>query len=254
MKRLTELLSLAVLVLLTGCSVFRQEKTLRVGVSPNYPPLTFMKDGRLAGFEIDLIKKIARNSGRKIEFKTMPFTQLRRALLEKKIDLVIGGISVTAERQKLVSFTEPVIKGGLMPIIRKKDINKYSRIDMLKGDKTLRLGVENGTTGDDYATKNFPLAKVKRYDSADMAIWALKRNEVDIVIHDAPISWNVSKNELMPLYISLTTEYYAWAFRKGEEKKMEFLNTELLKLRTNMELRELWKKWVPSITRITYEN
>lgn len=249
------LLSLVVSVVIgffaIGCSSF-EDKPLVVGVTPNLPPLVSIKDGKLVGFEIDLMNRVGEMIGRKIQYKRYPLTQLKRALLDGEVDIVIGGISRTVEREKNVSFTYDIAKGGQMHIVRVEDFSKYAHPDLINGMKGVRIGVENATTGDDYATKTFKNAKIMRYDSAKTALWALKKKDIDIVIHDAPTSWSCKEKELTPVYQALTTEYYAWAFRKGDEKKLKPVNDALFELKKSLELRSLWLKWVPMTTTVTY--
>jgi len=151
-----------------------------------------------------------------------------------------------------VSFTDTFIKAGQMHIVRKKNFAKYAQSSLLGRIKGLKIGVENRTTGDQLATKKFKNAAINRYDSAETALWALKKGEIDIVIHDAPTSWACNDPALMPIYYALNTEFYAWAFRKGDERRFQYINGALFKLRKSLELNSMWRKWVPSTTTVSY--
>src|SRR5215467_12367437 len=80
---------------------------LRVGISPDYPPLAF-KDVRfgLVGIEVELANQLGKQMGKQIQFVEMPFPDLINALLEQKIDIIMSGMSVTTDRVKLVNFTD----------------------------------------------------------------------------------------------------------------------------------------------------
>jgi ABC-type amino acid transport substrate-binding protein len=239
-------------VLLSSCSSVLRQDVVIVGVSPNYPPLTFEKDGKLSGFEIDLLNEVEKITDLKFEYKVIPFQQLGKALLEGDVDMVIGGISITKERKKRYLFTEPIVKGGLMHIVRNADLGKFANMDLMKCDTDLTIGVEASTTGDEFAQKNFKESCIKRYDSAETALWALKNKDVDVVIHDAPVSWTCNDVQLTPLFNALTTEYYAWGLRDGEVNRVIKINDALHTLETTFKLSALWKKWVPSTTTITF--
>lgn len=236
-----------------GCSTLcLNEKVLNVGVAANFPPLVSEKDGKLVGFEIDLLDEVAEQTGRKVVYKQYPLTQLKRALFDGEVDMVIGGITANSKRNKQVSFTDTFIKAGQMHIVRKKDFSRYAQADLLGRMKGLKIGVENRTTGDDLATKKFKNAAIKRYDSAETALWSLKKGEVDIVIHDAPTSWSCKDPVLAPIYFALNTEFYAWAFRKGEERRFQDVNEAIFNLRKSLKLNSMWQKWVPSTTTVSY--
>lgn len=240
-------------VLIAGCSSLGlNDKTLTVGVSANFPPLVSAGSDELVGFEIDLMNKVAEMTGKKVVYKEYPFTQLRRALLEGEIDVIIGGITVNPERKQHVSFTDTFIKAGQMHIVRKKEFSKYAQPSLLGRIEDLKIGVENRTTGDQLATKKFKKATINRYDSAQTALWALKKGEIDIVIHDAPTSWSCDDPALAPIYYALNTEFYAWAFRKGEERRFEDINAALFNLRKSLKLNSMWRSWVPSTTTVSY--
>lgn len=70
-------------------SSYIHKKTLIVGTSASLYPWNFKgKNGKLRGFQVDLIKKAAILMGKKVVFKVMPYKQLYQALKEGKIDII----------------------------------------------------------------------------------------------------------------------------------------------------------------------
>ena len=241
------------MILVNGCtSLDKSNSTIVVGVTPNFPPLVNKVDGEFVGFEVDLLKKIAADVDKNIVFKEYPFTGLYKALEEKEVDLVIGGISNTRKRSSKVSFTESVLVGGQMHIVRRDDYTYLAVPALIKRKKNIRIGVENRTTGDDYATAQFKNAKIIRYDSAETALWSLKKGNVDVVIHDAPTSWNCSDPALKPVFRQLTKEPYGWAYRKGEEARFSSISKALKKFKMAPAFQTMWKQWTPQVTTITF--
>jgi ABC-type amino acid transport substrate-binding protein len=45
-----------------------KQKTLRVGITPSYPPLIFKLDDKIAGIEKDLAQQLGKELNRKVEF------------------------------------------------------------------------------------------------------------------------------------------------------------------------------------------
>ena len=93
----------------------KQRGTLRVGMSTFVPWAMRDKQGELIGFEIDVAKRLAADSGLKIEFVPTAWDGIIPALLASKFDVIIGGMSITEERAKSVLFTTPYSHHTLSP-------------------------------------------------------------------------------------------------------------------------------------------
>lgn len=75
------------------------EKVLRVGGEATYPPFLFKDEhGHYVGFEMDLIKAVAKEIGAEVAYTDMPFSQFMTAVENKKVDVVISAVEGTAER------------------------------------------------------------------------------------------------------------------------------------------------------------
>ena len=94
--------------------------TLRVGVSENRPFAYKDRRGELRGFSVDLLKSLSSELGLKLKFESMDFSRKIRSLENGKIDLAVGGISVTHERaRKGILFTYPTMNAGLTILVKK---------------------------------------------------------------------------------------------------------------------------------------
>eukprot|EP00487_Bulimina_marginata_P010867 TRINITY_DN6064_c0_g1_i1.p1 TRINITY_DN6064_c0_g1~~TRINITY_DN6064_c0_g1_i1.p1 ORF type:complete len:107 (-),score=20.64 TRINITY_DN6064_c0_g1_i1:48-320(-) len=71
------------------------------------------KQGDLVGFEIDVAKRLAEDSGWKVEFVPTAWDGIIPSLLSNKFDVIIGGMSITEARAKSVLFTEPYSHSGV---------------------------------------------------------------------------------------------------------------------------------------------
>lgn len=239
-------LLLMIVLLLTGCA---SGPDLRVGISPNYPPVVFMKDGELAGIEPELARQLGKQTGRRISYEIIPFDRLISALQEGRIDLVMAGMSVTPDRQKLVSFTDSYMKIGQMLLIREKDVRRFPHalFDQAAG---VRVGVERGTTGEQFAIKTFTWGGLTHFDTTDAAVRALEQGGIDCFVHDAPTVWRFSADlatqrpGLIGLFEPLTDEPLAWAVRTNDRALLEQLNRELAIMKQNGTLQEILNRWV----------
>ena len=117
----------AVLIALTGLSQaavqqdlaaasvlenIKKRGSLRVGMATFVPWAMRDKKGDLIGFEIDVATKVAKDMGVDIEFVPTAWSGIIPALLAKKFDVIIGGMSITGARNLTINFTAPYAHSG----------------------------------------------------------------------------------------------------------------------------------------------
>lgn len=222
--------------------------TLVVGLNPEYRPLVYKEGRKLTGIEPATAKELGKLLKKKIEFKEYPWAELIPALEKGDIDVIMSGMSVTAERSKRISFTQPYLEIGQMAIIRKADIGRLSQPRaMYKAG--IRVGVEPGTTGEQYVKEYVPEVEIKPYKNPEAGFTALKNKDIDFFIHDAPTSWNLAQDSdwpsLMALYKPLTKESLAWAVNKNNSALLDTLNEALNTLRNTGMLNQIQYHWIP---------
>jgi ABC-type amino acid transport substrate-binding protein len=113
----------------------------------------------------------------------------------------------------------------------------------------VRIGVEPGTTGAAFAENKLTEAQVSFYADPPSAFAALRSDEIDLYIHDAPTSWLLAttsdNRDLISQYKALTEEQLAWAVRKDDERLAQLLNAALRTLKGNGTLRYILNRWIP---------
>jgi len=85
-----------------------KEKGLTVAIMPNYPPMDF-KDpatNQLTGVDYDLGQAIGEKLGVKINWQEIAFEQMVNAVVTRRVDLVMSGMTDTKERQQVVNFID----------------------------------------------------------------------------------------------------------------------------------------------------
>ena len=111
------LLILCVFLVFTSPTLAK--KTLKVAIEPSFPPFELQgKDGKLDGFDVDLIKAIGKAANFEVAFQTMQFDGMIPALQGKTVDAAVAAMTITAERQKVVDFSRPYFKSGLAIAIK----------------------------------------------------------------------------------------------------------------------------------------
>ncbi|GAB3270794.1 glutamine ABC transporter substrate-binding protein [Parahaliea aestuarii] len=243
MKTLTTFVALC---LLCAAPVYAQ--ALRVGMSPDYPPLAYREEGRVVGIEADNATAVGKILGREVKLVPMAFEQLIPALQAGEVDVLMSGLSVTAGRSGKVEFTEPYMQVGQMAIMHRDKIARFAQ-PWAVFREGVRVGVEPETTGAAFAARELPDAEVSFFADPEQAFSALRADRIDLYIHDAPTSWqlaNSAENEdLISTYSPLTEEMLAWAVNKGNVALRDELNKALQLMRSSGTLSYIQSRWIP---------
>lgn len=240
--------TLLIVLSLTLTSMTALADALRVGMSPDYPPLAFRDEQRIVGIEADNAKALGKILGRDMKLVEMPFAKLLPSLQAGEIDVIMSGMSMTEERAKLVMFADPYMEMGQMAIMHRDKVTSFAQPWAVYREG-VRIGVEPGTTGAAFAEKELKDALVSYYADADAAFQGLRKDQIDLYIHDAPTSWQLAttaeNSDLISLYSPLTNEMLAWAVRKDDKALASELNRALGMMKANGTLRYILNRWIP---------
>ena len=94
-------------------------RTLHVAIYPAMPPFSFISSGEPSGLEIDLLTEWANRRNWKLEFLAMEFASQIPAVQMGKVDMAMGAISITEERQKQVLFSDGYLNEHMVFFTRK---------------------------------------------------------------------------------------------------------------------------------------
>ena len=80
---------------------------IRIGTEGAYPPWNSKNEaGKLIGFEVELAWSLCRYMGKQCEIVEQDWDGMIPALIMRKFDAIMAGMSITAERQKVISFSQ----------------------------------------------------------------------------------------------------------------------------------------------------
>lgn len=219
---------------------------LRVGVEAGYMPFEMRdKRGDLIGFDVDLARLMAKYMGVKLRLVNTQWDGIIPALLTGKFDLLMGGMTITMERNLQVNFTDPYIVIGQSVLLNNKHrdaIKSYKDLNDPKYTITTKLG----TTGDIAARKYLPKARIKQFESEADAAMEARSGRADALVYDLP--FNViyraqNPDKLIHLAEPFTYEPLAWAVRKGDPDFLNWLNNFLRLIKGDGTYDALYKKW-----------
>ena len=98
----------------------KKRGSIKIGLSTFVPWAMRNKSGELIGYEIDVAKQLAEDMKVKAEFVPTAWDGIIPALLAGKFDVIIGGMSITPERNLTVNFTLPYANSGIHLVAHKE--------------------------------------------------------------------------------------------------------------------------------------
>jgi len=241
---------------LSACGTLRTESKpkevppvpLRIGVYPYYPPMIFKDNNQVKGVEADLGVQLAKALGRQAEFFEIGWDRLIPTLMEKKIDIIMCGMTITEARKARVNFTDPYIKIGQTALMRSEDASRFDSQASIR-ESLATIGVVKGTTGEVFVRKNFAkAANIIPLQKASEAGNLLIQKRIDLFVHDSPsIVWLVSENEgvLKGYWEPFTEEYLGWALNREDHDHLAQINSILCTWRKDGTLKDVLSHWLP---------
>ena len=218
----------------------QKKGVLTVGTSPDYPPFENVDPatGEIVGFDIDLIKAVARELGLEVKFQAMGFDSIIIAVKNGQVNLGMSSFSVTPERKMSVDFTIPYYKSGQIVLTTPK--SGVKNVEQLEGK---RVAAQIGSTSAE-AAKNIKGADAQIVDDANIAVMMLKTGAVQGAVLDLAIAENYAKKKDFELFEKpLSYEETAAVVRKGSPEFLDALNKAIMKLEADGTVAELRKKW-----------
>lgn len=201
--------------------------TLRVGMSTFVPWAMRDKQGELIGFEIDVAKRLAKDSGWQVEFVPTAWDGIIPALLAKKFDVIIGGMSITPERSKSVLFSAPYSHSGVQVAANKELAEGFSEFSDFNS-RRVKIAARRGAFTVQVARETFPKAKILQFDDDAQAFQEVLNGNAHAVIASSPKPEHEAVKNSNKLFIPFTERLSkgneAFAVRLGEADKEDFFN------------------------------
>jgi polar amino acid transport system substrate-binding protein len=214
--------------------------TLTVGSDIPYPPFEEGKAPNFKGFDIELMEAVAENTGREAEFQDTSFDTIFRDLAQGKFEAVASATTITDEREETVDFTNPYYRSEQAILV--KDGEPIASVEDLKG-KT--VGVQQGTTGQEFSEEKAEAGEVRPYPQGPDAVAALQSGTVDAVVIDIPVAEKAVEAE-SGIEISAaipTEEEYGFVVAQGDTELLEELNEGLEQAKEDGTYTKIYEKW-----------
>ncbi|CWW42006.1 TPA: lysine/arginine/ornithine ABC transporter substrate-binding protein [Haemophilus influenzae] len=229
--------------ILLGSSIAAGAQELTFAMEPSYPPFeTTNEKGEIIGFDVDVANAICQEIQATCKFKSEAFDALIPNLKAKRFDAAISAIDITDARAKQVLFSDPYYDSTASYVA-------------LKGKATLEsaknIGVQNGTTFQQYTVAETKQYSPKSYSTLQNAILDLKSGRIDIIFGDtAVLSDMISKEpEIQFIGEKVTNKKYfgnglGIAMHKSNKDLAAKLNKGLATIKANGEYQKIYDKWM----------
>ena len=182
-----------------------------VATNAAFEPIEYTKGDKYLGLDMEIAKLLADKLGKELVINNMKFESVCTSVGQHKCDIAMAGLTVNEERQEFVTFSDSYYNASQKIVVKGDDTtfdNCKTKEDVekiLNGfDKTTKIGVQNGTTGQYYLTGDkswgFDGFKVEcvGYDSGSLAMQDMINGNINyVVLDEAPAnSISTALNEM----------------------------------------------------------
>lgn len=214
----------------------------------SYKPFEYInKDGKVVGFDVDMLDLLAAKLGVKTKVISIDWNQVTSGAVfaANRCDVAMGAETITPERAKAVLFSEPYFNATQVLLAK-----KAAGITGLASLKGKRLGVQVNTTGQIYADK-----RAKQYGYTTVVF-------PDLISEASAVSAGAvaaSINDNGPMYAYAQThpntdvvaafdtgEHYGFAVKKDDAnatRLVTMLNHVITKAKADGEYNKIFKTW-----------
>jgi len=220
---------------------------LVLGLDMAFPPMGYIDtDGETKGFDIDVAKEVCNRLGVELVLRGINWNAKEQTLNSGSIDCIWNGLSITPSRAEEMCLSDPYMKNELIVVVPgNSDIRSMSELN------GVTIGVQAGSTSEEVleTSDTYSDAVLKKFDTADELLKALKNGEMDAALVDSVVAYYFIFSSSDVYYIlpdSLGEEEYAIAFRKGDQALCNKIQDIISDMKTDGTLGEISKKWFGS--------
>lgn len=221
-------------------------KVYTAGTDAAYAPFESQNEkGEIVGFDIEVVQAIAAKAGFEVKFVNTPWEGIFNALTQGDRDLVVSAVTITEERKQTMDFSAPYFDAAQL-IAVKADSPVSTFADL----KTLKVGVQTGTTGDEAVTKLLgkTSTNIKRFESTPLALTELAAGGVDAVVADNGVVGHYVTNNPGGNFKTVSDpdfvpEQYGIAVKKGNTELLGLLNTGLAAIQADGTYDQIYAKY-----------
>ncbi|HVW99680.1 MAG TPA: transporter substrate-binding domain-containing protein, partial [Candidatus Babeliaceae bacterium] len=213
-----------------------------IGTSADFPPLSYKQNGEVIGFDIDVVKEVARRLGSTIIIKDMPFDMLIPQLQLGNIHIIAAGMVATPARQERAAFTKPYLTQDYLVAVTLPEVTLKDLHDL--DNKTVI--VNQGYTADSYMSQ-IPGPILQRLPTVADALLALKTGRAFAFVTSyntlLPVFEQYGKSAFSVYQIPETHEQVSLAITKCYPELIKKAESAIEQIKTDGTISQLKEKW-----------
>ena len=229
--------------------------TVRIGVHPNIPPLSFRdQDGNWQGWDIEMGKLLADKIGAEVEFVPVEWKARIPSLISDQIDFSMAALTRNSKRAKVIDFTVPIHTENLAVLTTDKvgKISSWKDLDK----KGLTMVGCRGCFPVNWMKTNMPNVEVLIVDSGSDMVRTIAQGRADGMV--ANLEWhkrfteNFKDVNWVIIDDVIRTSYCAIGVAKGNSSLRDFLNIALYEIQIAGKHNEIWESFwgMPPLVKI----
>ncbi|MEL6480769.1 MAG: lysine/arginine/ornithine ABC transporter substrate-binding protein [Pseudomonadota bacterium] len=223
---------------------------LDICVEGAYPPFSeTTSSGDVVGFDIDIANALCDEMGKSCEMVATEWDGIIPALLEGKCDAIIASMSITDERKQVIDFSEKYYQTPAK-FVAAADAGLEDTAEGLAGKV---VGVQRGTTHQDFMEGEFAGVELKLYGTQDEAYLDLQAGRIDAIVADSiAVSDGFLKTEAGEGYAFFGKDYSIPKYhgdgagigvRQGEEELRDSFTAAIKAIRENGTYEKIQSKY-----------
>ena len=219
--------------------------TLKIGVSSASKPFVYIKDGKYAGFEVELMIGFCREYGYRLEFEDTAFAAIMAGVASGRYHIGMSGITITDERKESVDFSDVSHTEDLVLVVKaqKQSGGNTTHLSDLAGK---RVGVMTGSIQAVMMPELVPDAEYMEFNSITDLIAALNSNKIDAFGCDESLYTSMlwEGQAVDRIDEPLDESNYGMIFPKGQKLELQReVNEYIATIKADGTLQALEEKW-----------
>lgn len=224
--------------------------TLLVGMEAGYMPFEVRsKKGDIIGFDVDMMKAMAKAMGVKLKLINTNWDGIIPALMTKKFDIIASGMTITQSRNLKINFASPYITVGQTVLLKKALAGEITSYKQLNNPK-YKVASKLGTTGEQAVKRMIPRATYLSFETEQDGALEVINGKVDAFVYDFPFNAIMASDKgagkIVHLDKPFTFEPLSWAIRKGDPDFLNWLNNFMYQIQNDGTYEKIYAKWFKS--------
>ncbi len=194
------------------------------------------------GFEVDLLAALASRLGSEFHYDSVGWDAALQRLQDGSLNMLCRGVTITHERQRVVSFSQPYFQTTLALVIAGNS-HIHDASDLIG----LKVGVRRATTAEEFLRLRCPAAAPVTFDGHAEAYRALTEGAVSAVVDHHPIATHFARSAAT---LRVTTELdgrilrYGMVFSRANERLRQAVNAVLSGLEVDGTVEQCRRRWL----------